>query len=100
MIGYVAMPCCNEFERAQVSGTDNEAYGRLIRLEHDGSYTTGCDLPAIRFCPWCGVDKTKKHPLELAAQKVVDSVFGPCRRDWDDLKDAIAELGSVLDSAR
>ncbi len=44
---------CEEFQNANQSGTDNEAWGRLIRKD-DRGWTIGCDLHPIIYCPWCG----------------------------------------------
>ena len=47
--------CCNNWRKAQQSGTDNEGYGRLIyECGRDGPLMMGCDLEPIKFCPWCG----------------------------------------------
>jgi hypothetical protein len=44
---------CRNWLRAQQSGTDNEAYGRL--LGHFGDdWSMGSDLDPIDYCPWCG----------------------------------------------
>jgi hypothetical protein len=44
---------CDAFKIAQCKGTDNEMYGSLISF-WSGEYHTGCDVPTIQFCPWCG----------------------------------------------
>lgn len=44
---------CEPFQKAQETCTDNEGYGRLISRSSYG-WVTGCDLPPIKFCPWCG----------------------------------------------
>ncbi len=46
--------CCQEFDRALEGGTDNEGYGKLIYIDGDVT-TTGCNLPPIKYCPWCGM---------------------------------------------
>jgi len=51
---------CQAFNDAQLAGTDNEAYGALIRF-WDGEWKAGCDLPPITFCPWCGKSLNKDH---------------------------------------
>lgn len=43
------MDCCEAMKDAQQSGTDNEAWGPLVR-----GTSIGCGLPPIKFCPWCG----------------------------------------------
>lgn len=91
------MFCCENFKQAGQSGTDNEGYGPLLREAPDGAYEIGCDLLSIRFCPWCGADKRKKHPIEEAARDVVNLMFGSGRGSWDDLKAAVGNLGGVLD---
>lgn len=69
----VIQPCCDAWAKAHQRGTDNEGYGSLIDTEHirfeEGptletvhfrSIQIGhdCDLPEVRFCPWCGHPKT------------------------------------------
>lgn len=87
-----------------ISGTDNEAYGPLIR-NGDGQFTMGIDLGSIEFCPWCGVNKRKLHPTEqqligltIAAKAVVDALDE--HGEWDDLKGAIGELYGVLETQK
>jgi len=46
--------CCDAMEKANESGTDNEAYSSAVR-EHGGQYTIGLETPPISYCPWCGV---------------------------------------------
>jgi hypothetical protein len=46
-------PCCDDLKAAMCSGTDNEAYGRLISY-WQGRWHTGCRLKPMNFCPWCG----------------------------------------------
>lgn len=86
--------CCDEWAHAQQGGTDSEGYSALLRQIGGhwfmGSYS---DLRAVKFCPWCGSQKTCPTPLEAAAKRVVDLFYGPERGEWDDLKHAIAELG-------
>lgn len=51
--------CCDSWRKAQQLGTDNEMYGMLLR-DYSGTgadWHVGCDLPAVRFCPWCGAKK-------------------------------------------
>jgi hypothetical protein len=52
-------PCCETFQKAQESGTDNETYGPLVisykRKAQIGDYEA---LPPINYCPWCGDEKT------------------------------------------
>ena len=45
--------CCLPFEDAHQSGTDNEGFGPLLRID-----TIGCELPPIKYCPWCGAQTT------------------------------------------
>lgn len=62
------MNCCKHWRRAQEEGTDNEGYGSLIYdMSHDRERPVeekyiGCsvssDLPPVRFCPWCGDEKS------------------------------------------
>ncbi len=47
--------CCDEFIRARQSGTDNEAFGKLIHLIAS-EYFMGSDLAPISYCPWCGYE--------------------------------------------
>ena len=50
--------CCSDMALAFTSGTDNEAYGKLAHAYDDAptSIRFGCELPAVKFCPWCGTD--------------------------------------------
>ena len=89
------MYCCDTFEAALQSGTDNEGHGRMVRRHPDGGYEVGCGLPAIMFCPWCCTNLSKKHPIEVAARAVVDSRYSG--GNWEDLSEAIGNLGYVLD---
>ena len=50
-------PCCDAWRKSSNSGTDNESYGRL-RWDLDGEWHFGCDLPAVKFCSWCGASKS------------------------------------------
>ena len=52
---------CQAFKAAQLGGTDNEGYGRLVRWFGDG-WQIGCDLPTINYCPWCGLELADKTP--------------------------------------
>lgn len=54
--------CCGDFDRAQKIGTDSEGYGRLIQV-YQGMVMMGCDMPEIRFCPWCAA------PIKVAAKE-------------------------------
>lgn len=47
-------PCCDIFYTAQKDGTDSEGYGGLLTEITDDEWHIGCDLPPIKFCPWCG----------------------------------------------
>jgi len=47
-------PCCDAFGQAFECGTDNEAWGSLMRHDGDGDLSIGCGLPPIKYCPWCG----------------------------------------------
>lgn len=89
--------CCEEFSNALEACTDKEAYGSLIRRDGD-TYVFGSQTPTIRFCPWCGADKRKKSKVHEAARKVTECMFGPTRGEWDDLKDAIGELYTALET--
>lgn len=50
--------CCSDMALAFTSGTDNEAYGKLASAYGDdpSSIRFGCELPAVKFCPWCGTE--------------------------------------------
>lgn len=52
---------CRQWLRAQQSGTDNEMYGRLLRIM-DGDALIGCDLDPIEYCPWCGTPLKDDQP--------------------------------------
>jgi len=49
---------CKEWDNASERGTDHEGYGPAITGNTDGFYV-GCDVPPIRFCPWCGKQTRK-----------------------------------------
>lgn len=63
------MICFDSWEKAQQDGTDNEMYGALLSDHANparvyGNIPTnppdwhlGCDLPSVKFCPWCGANK-------------------------------------------
>lgn len=51
--------CCQAFHDAQEDGTDNEAYQALIEFK-DGRFIIGTNLPALKFCPWCGKNRDTK----------------------------------------
>ena len=87
--------CCEFWRDAQQSGSDAEEYSSLIGTR-DGEYRMGSsDLPSIKFCPWCGADKTQPSPLQAAAQIVVDTI-GDSTKEWDDLKNAIGYMDEIL----
>ena len=90
------MFCCENFQDGQEIGSDADFYGRLIRTKCDVGYLIGASLPAMKFCPWCGSDVRKKHPLEVAAIAVVEKRSGGTHC-WEELSDAIANLGKTLD---
>lgn len=46
-------PCCKDLAQSLKNGTDNEMYGSALNW-WAGAYHLGCDLPDVRFCPWCG----------------------------------------------
>lgn len=48
--------CCETWEHSKLSGTDNEMYGS-VTWECDGKWRIGCDLPPVKFCPWCAAPK-------------------------------------------
>jgi hypothetical protein len=54
------LKCCPDMEAAQESGTDNEGFGPLVYRSAEDIFFLGCDLPALKFCPWCG-----KRPKEV-----------------------------------
>jgi hypothetical protein len=83
--------CCDAFRDSTECCTDNEAFGALTRRRQD-VFTIGVSLPPIKFCPWCGADKTTPHPLVLAARNVVDARG----RTWESLKNNLAELEHEL----
>ena len=43
--------CCEAFRVAHEAGSDAEGYGSLMR---EGDFQSGVELPALRYCPWCG----------------------------------------------
>lgn len=86
--------CCQEWEKAEIGGTDNEGYGRLISVRH-GEFVIGCRLRSVSFCPWCGTDKRKSDPLTEAAKNVIESLSGD--EEWTELTEAIELLGDVMD---
>jgi len=60
--------CCAQLAHAFQSCTDNEAYGRLAHIfnHSPSSIYFGSDLPAIKFCPWCGREMaTLTWPLPI-----------------------------------
>jgi len=60
--------CCAAFDKAQVTGTDNEGWSYLIYQDwsHPGPVFIGSKLPPIAFCPWCAAPiaetKTEETP--------------------------------------
>ena len=44
---------CSDFQEAQDLGTDNEGYGRLVKIYSFG-IQMGCITTPISYCPWCG----------------------------------------------
>lgn len=52
-------PCCEDWQNALTSGTDNEGYGPLIISD-----TIGVGLPPVKFCPWCGVEQPTFQKLQ------------------------------------
>ena len=54
-------PCCDPWQLAQQAGSDNEGYGALIYRRYDNGQieVMGIGLPPIRFCPWCGANKSE-----------------------------------------
>lgn len=70
----LAASCCDDFKRAQNSGTDNEGYGRLLsNLGRDqvaaDRWSIGSNLPNIKFCPWCGVATRGERDAFVADKK-------------------------------
>ena len=59
--------CCGSWESAQTTGTDNEAYGRLLSY-WAGEWRVGCELPEVRFCPWCGKAIAEPQTTVTAAE--------------------------------
>lgn len=53
----IMIQCCDVWAKAHEAGTDNEMYSSLISDESDGESWMGSELPAVRFCPWCGKPK-------------------------------------------
>ena len=60
-----------------------EEYGRAHRAN--------LGFTNLRYCPWCGSDNRRKHPLEVAAQKVVDAI-----EDDEGVSPAISKLKNEL----
>jgi len=87
------MPCCDEWRRAQESGSGNEAFGVLVRDLGNGPQI-GSELRPVRFCPWCGHDKSQPTALEKAAKNVVDALSS--NGEWEDLQEAIHALSGLL----
>lgn len=71
-------------------------YGNSLRRREPNCAELKFDLPIIKFCPWCGADKTKPHTLEAAAHHVVDCMYGPSRGNFEDLKIAVTLLATAL----
>lgn len=47
--------CCETFGAALQDGTDHESYSFLIGYDDKtGDWFFPGDLPAPKFCPWCG----------------------------------------------
>ena len=70
---YKSRPiCCRDMAAAFLPCTDNEGDGRLARCYDDTptAIYVGCDLPPLRFCPWCG---TKLETLSWADAKDIPS---------------------------
>jgi hypothetical protein len=53
----IAEPCCAEWAAAHKCGSDNEGYRCLVNYSDKNVARIGCDLEAVRFCPWCGSAK-------------------------------------------
>lgn len=87
--------CCDTFSDSMQSGTDTEEHGPCTRDRQGFYFIGGNDLPSIKFCPWCGADKTKPHPLVVAARNVISKLSPP--NEWSDLKDAIGNLEYILE---
>jgi len=51
----VKKKCCDTFDHALESRTDNEGWGALI-YQRGHKFSTGSsgELEAISYCPWCG----------------------------------------------
>ena len=59
--------CCDAFDKAQVTGTDNDGWGALVYQNWKGPARAafiGSSLPPIAFCPWCAapIAETKEKP--------------------------------------
>ncbi len=50
--------CCSDMVMAFSAGTDNEGYGAIAHCfgGSSNSIRIGCDLPALKLCPWCGFE--------------------------------------------
>lgn len=60
--------CCDDFELARQSGTDNEGYGELVEIQ-DGQWIIGTGLIPIVHCPWCGVKLRPPPPTSAAGEE-------------------------------
>jgi len=49
--------CCQAWQDAMASGSDNEGYGELLIQTDNGRWEIGFGLPPINLCPWCGASK-------------------------------------------
>lgn len=67
-------PCCESWNQAQQAGSDNEGHGALVYRRYDNGQieAMGCDLPPIRFCPWCGAKK--QAALTTVSQRKYDDL--------------------------
>lgn len=61
---------CGTFSKALKTGTDSEGYGPCFDIT-DGEWSIGVDLPAPKFCPWCGrkLYHLLRSPLEIKGNK-------------------------------
>ena len=77
----VEEPCCQPWETAHLFGTCCEGYSWLIAYDmpwppgsppdsSTGKPVIGTDLPAVRFCPWCGARKLKKRKQRRKAGRL------------------------------
>lgn len=76
-------PCCEAWRHAHDEGTDREgAFALAWYADDDGDQSAyisclGCgeaasELPAVRFCPWCGVAKDGFSTIKIRQPTAAD----------------------------